>query len=101
MSKHRFLCAAMVVLLGLGGWVLAQQVQPDPKKADPGPIHLTVSPAGQSAVLLDTTNGKTWVLSRSVDGTAVWLPARRIDSEREAREWLDREKQLLPEPQKK
>jgi hypothetical protein len=101
MSKHRFLGVVLVALLALGGWVLAQQVQPDPKKADPGAGHLTVSPAGQSAVLLDTTTGKTWILSHSVDGTAVWLPLRRIDSEREAHEWLEREKQLLPGPQKK
>jgi hypothetical protein len=51
--------------------------------------------------MLETPTGKTWILSHSVDGTAVWLPVRWIDGEREAREWLEREKQLLPPPPKK
>ena len=101
MSKTMSLSAVIVAALAFGGWLLAQQAQPDRQKADTGPVHFTVSPAGNSAVLLETTTAKTWVLSHSVDGTAVWLPARRIDSEREARDWLEREKELLPGPQKK
>lgn len=101
MSKRFLLSAVIVALLGLGSWVLAQQVQPGPKKGDPDLARLTVSPADKSAVLLDATTGKTWVLSHSVDGSAVWLPIRRIDSEREMHEWLEREKARVPAPLKK
>jgi len=43
---------------------------------------------------LDTKSGKTWVLTHSVEGQSIWLPAKRIDSEDEARDWQKREEQL-------
>jgi hypothetical protein len=93
--SYRCVIGILVVgLLTLGGWAIAQQDRPGAKPAAPEGGQFVVSPAGQSAVLLDTKSGKTWVLTRSVEGQSVWLPARRIDSEEEAREWLDREKKL-------
>jgi hypothetical protein len=43
-------------------------------------------------VLVDTATGKTWVLHRGGDGSAAWLPARRIDSDKEARQWREADK---------
>jgi hypothetical protein len=79
-------------LLALGGWAIAQQERPGAQPAAPEGGPFVVSPAGQSAVLLDTRSGKTWVLTRSVEGESVWLPVKRIDSEEEARDWQQRDK---------
>jgi len=85
---------AIGILIGgflvTGSWVMAQQERPDAKKAtstEVGPF--VASPAGDTAVLLETKSGKTWVLTRSVDGRLMWLPASRIDSEEEAGVWLN------------
>jgi hypothetical protein len=42
-------------------------------------------------VLVDTATGKSWVLHRGGDGSAAWLPALRIDSDKEARQWREAE----------
>jgi hypothetical protein len=93
--SHRYLIAILIAgLLAVGGWALAQQERPGAKAPAPEGGPYVVSPAGQSAVLLDTRSGKTWVLTHSAEGQAVWLPARRIDSEEEARDWRQREKKI-------
>ena len=95
MSRTIILGALIAVGLALGGWALAQQQPPAakvPPKAESG--QFAVAPAGQSAVLLDTKTGKTWVLTHSVQGQSVWLPAKRIDSEEEAREWREYQKSI-------
>jgi hypothetical protein len=43
--------------------------------------------AGAQAVLLDTATGKTWLLQPGGDGRAVWVPARRLDSDKEISAW--------------
>jgi len=92
MSRHHVIGILVVGLLALSGWAFAQQERPGAKTAAPESGQFAVSPAGSSAVLLDTKSGKTWVLTRSVEGQSVWLPVRRIDSEEEARDWQQREK---------
>jgi hypothetical protein len=100
MSRRHVIGLLVVALLGVGGWAFAQQGGPGAKTAAPEGGPFVVSSAGQSAVLLDTKSGKTWVLTHSVEGRSIWLPARRIDSEEEARDWQQREekiKQILDE----
>lgn len=93
--SHRYVIGVLVVaLLGLGGWALAQPDRPAAKDAAPASGPFTVSPAGDSAVLLETRSGKTWVLQRSVQGDSVWLPARRIDSEEDALRWTAQQEDL-------
>jgi hypothetical protein len=91
MSRKFVFGVLITASLALGGWVLAAQQEQPAAKAPPqsasGPF--AVSPAGQSAVLLDTKSGKTWVLAHFVEGESVWLPAKRIDSEQEAKEWKE------------
>jgi hypothetical protein len=62
-----------------------------------GPIPeapFLVSAAGDTSVLVDTKSGKTWVLTRAVDGESVWLPAQRIETLEEARNWRVAQKRL-------
>ena len=93
--SHRYVIGILVAgLLAVGGWALAQQERPGAKAPAPDGGPYVVSPAGQSAVLLDTKSGKTWALTHSVEGQSIWLPAKRIDSEDEARDWQQREEQL-------
>ena len=92
---RRYVIGIVVVgLVALGSWALAQQERPGGKgpAAEGGPF--VVSPAGDTAVLLETKSGKTWVLRRSVEGDAVWLPAKRIDSHEEGNRWRQREEEL-------
>ena len=95
MSRKLIFIALIGATLALGGWALAQQ-QPPVAKIPPQPDigHFAISPAGQSAVLLDTKTGKTWVLTRSVDGESVWLPAKRIDSDIEAHDYREYQKKM-------
>lgn len=88
MSKRVIIPAVVVAALLVGGWSLAQQAQA-PKQTDPG--RFMVSPAGKSAVLLETTTGKTWLLAESADGDAVWLPLERLNSRDQFLEWRERE----------
>jgi hypothetical protein len=105
MSRKFVLGVLIAASLALGGWALAQQERPAANvaaQAASGPF--AVSPAGQSAVLLDTKSGKTWVLNRSVEGESVWLPAKRIDSEIQAKEWRQEQQYIskgLAEREKK
>jgi len=92
MSRRHVIGILVVGLLALSGWAFAQQERPGAKAAAPESGQFAVSSAGSSAVLLDTKSGKTWVLTRSVEGQSVWLPVRRIDSEEEARDWQERDK---------
>jgi hypothetical protein len=92
--SYRYVVAVLVVaLLGLGGWTLAQQDRPAAKETAPASGQFIVTPAGDTAVLLDTKSGNTWVLQRSGQGDPVWLLARRIDSVNEVRRWTDEQEQ--------
>ena len=94
MDRRYVLGFAFVALLGIGAWALAPAQQPLGKGPSPEGGQFLVSPAGESGVLVDTKSGKTWVLSRAVDGEPVWLPAKRIDSPEEAREWRIGQKKI-------
>jgi hypothetical protein len=106
MSQRIFILTLAVALVGIATWAVAQQakpvepggsqnalsgpaLQPEPKKAEGGHGPFAVAASGETAVLLDTARGKTWVLQQAGNGGAVWVPARRLDSEKEAREWLE------------
>lgn len=91
MSRQQMIVLLAVGLLTLGGWALAQQERPEAKAPTTGSGPYVVSPAGDSAVLLDTKSGASWVLHRSVEGDSVWLPAKRINSEEQALRWQKEE----------
>jgi hypothetical protein len=122
MSKHFVGVALVLALLGAGGWALAQQggsaagaggpvaepgpgaqpnlpvvlpaggSQPAAPAAQATPGRYTVAAAGAQAVLLDTATGKTWLLQAGRAGRAVWMPAQRLDSDKDLRKWLQEEK---------
>jgi len=106
MKRHHVMIAVVVGLLAMGGWGWAQQRnQPHVPVQPPTPVTFTggpfaVSPVGQSAILVETSSGKTWEMTRSAEGQVVWLPCKRIDSEKEAEEWRqieNRKRQQLEE----
>ena len=117
MSTRLFTAVLVLVLAAVGGWALAQQSRPPssfPRPDEPAPVQQPgaqavpqpglggklppaagryhVALAGERGVLVDTATGKTWDLVRGRDGRAVWLPARKLDSDKEIRQWLDAEK---------
>jgi hypothetical protein len=93
MSRRVVSLMVVVAILTLGSWGLAQQAQPIQKKSDVPGGRFAVSPAGTSAVLLDTTTGKTWILHHSVTGTsAAWLPAQQLNTDEEVVKWIGRER---------
>jgi hypothetical protein len=59
-------------------------------QATPG--RYTMVAAGAQAVLLDTATGKTWVLVRS-GVSAVWVPARRLESDKDVQRWQEENQQ--------
>jgi hypothetical protein len=90
--SQRWLIPALVLLLaGLAGWAVAQPGPGGPKKGD-GPPRFAVAATGSSAVLLETATGKTWVLNQALDGSSVWLPVRRLDTEEEVHQWMKAER---------
>jgi hypothetical protein len=94
MSRRHVIGILVLGLLALGGWAVAQQERPGAKAPAPEGGPFVVSPAGDTAVLLETKSGKTWVLRRSVEGHSVWLPAKRIDSEEDGLRWRQREEEV-------
>jgi len=93
MSKRFLVPALLLGLAGLGGWAVAQQNQPERPGAVQRFSRYTALAAGQTAILLETTTGKTWLMTQSVDGDSVWLPAQKLESEEAARRWLAKERQ--------
>src|SRR5436190_1222258 len=103
MSKMLIPVLLVVVVLVLGGWLLAQQpgapglpgaaggqgVPGQPGKPPPHPeTRFTVSGSGEGAVMVESPSGKSWLLHRLPSGGYSWLPVRRIDSEVEAKKML-------------
>ena len=104
MTRRNLIVTFVVGFLALGGWAWAQQKNPGlPGMPTPqqegGPY--AVASVGQSAILLDTKTGKTWELTHSADGQAVWLPGKRIDSDKEAEEWRHRDKNFRQQLEEK
>src|SRR5580692_3443717 len=97
MDRRHVLGIALVAILAVGAWSWSQAQQPGGKGPAPGGEQFLVSPTSESAVLLDTKSGKTWVLTRAIDGESVWLPAKRIDSPDEAQKWRMVQKRIAEE----
>jgi len=76
---------AGVLSLAGYGWLLPQTTQTPPPAA--AGDRVTVTPAGDTAVLLDPARGKTWALERRPGGGSAWLPVPRIDTDAEAERW--------------
>jgi hypothetical protein len=96
MSKRHLAVALALVFALSGGWALAQQLggggPPTTVQGAPAAAgRYAVAVSDQTSVLVDTVSGKTWVQVHA-DGRAVWLPARRIDSDKEADAWRQEER---------
>jgi hypothetical protein len=111
-------------LLAAAAWALAQQAVPAPRddaprpaarqqppsadlappvpqpretapaRAGSRPARYAVALSGERGLLVDTDTGGTWDLQRDARGRAVWVPARRLDAEKDYREWIERESKL-------
>ena len=102
MSNRLFAAPLIVAVLGLGSWALAQQIQTGGATntavgpvAAPATGRYAVSSAGNTAVLLETTTGKTWRLQQQ-GGHVFWIPIPRFETTTEAEHWLrtDHQKQI-------
>ena len=94
MSNRFFVPALLLAVTGVGGWAVAQQSSQEPlRTSKPSPGRYTVVAAGQSAILLDTGTGRTWVMNQGVNGDSAWLPSQKFDNEETARQWLATERQ--------
>jgi hypothetical protein len=89
MLKRSIGATAVAVLVVAGGWLLAQAGPAGAKKADAEVGRYAICPMGATAVMVDTTTSKTWVLHPGAEETShAWLPAERIDDAQEARKWM-------------
>jgi hypothetical protein len=97
MSKRFVVFAVFLGLAGVCGWAIAQQGgQPGrqgPFGGGPANGRYTTVAAGQSAILLDTRSGQSWVMTQGSEGDAAWLPAQKFDLAEEAHQWLVKERQ--------
>jgi hypothetical protein len=96
MSKCFVAAALLLALAGVCGWAVAQQAPPGqqgPLGRGAGNGRFTAVAAGQTAILLDTMTGQSWVITQGTDGDTAWLPAQKIDSGEAAHQWLARERQ--------
>jgi hypothetical protein len=96
MKTSHVVFGLVAVLVGVAGWALGQQAQPEPRKAEASAGY-SVASAGDGAILIETTTGRTWLLHRSIDGArSAWLPIERIDAPEKARTWwIEQEEQRL------
>ena len=89
MSKRVAVCFALCLLIAVGGWAGAQPGPGEAKKAEAGSERYIVTGMGSSAILLETTSGKTWSYQMSLHAqTGVWLPVKRLDTPEEVNEFL-------------
>jgi len=90
MSRTTILCSLVMSAVACCAFAVAQQAaQPTPPPPAGGGAGFAVSPAGDSAVLLETRSGRTWLMVRSSDRLqpAVWLPIERLEQRQQAAEW--------------
>ena len=96
MTRRLVLALSGAVTVVAAGWALAQPGGVFPGKLGPdGPNRFSVAPMGPSAVMVDTVNGRTWVLHPSADGRSpVLLPAARVDDAAAAGEWHQKNERM-------
>ena len=98
MSQRLLIPTLVLAMAGLAGWALAQPGQDGPRKGPPPEVgRYSVSASGNSAVLLDRSTAKTWVLNQGVDGFSVWIPVKRLDTEEQVRQWMKAERDRTAE----
>jgi hypothetical protein len=96
MSKRFVVVAALLGVAGICGWGIAQQGGQSGRQAAGGASgRYTAVAAGQTAILLDTRSGQSWVMTQGADGDAAWLPTQKVDSPEAAHQWLTRERQRM------
>jgi hypothetical protein len=75
---RRFLAVASVAALSLAGigYIFLTFVRPIPQhRLESQPARFSTCPIGETALLLDTVKGDTWIFRRArQDGEPVWLP---------------------------
>lgn len=96
MSRRVVIGLGVAAVVLVAGWVWAQQ-KPEAEAKPAGPAgRYTVSPAGDTAILIDTATGRAWVLTPSAvrSEASAWLPTLRIDTDKDAERWLARQREL-------
>jgi hypothetical protein len=117
MSSRILVAVLSLPVLAPAGWALAQQAGQRPVPVDPTAVRPVEAPpnpvlvqpgqpaapampgryavatsASGSLVLVDTVTGRTWTMrSVNLTGPGVWLPIRRLDSDKEVQKWLQEE----------
>ena len=65
-------------------WLIGQQSPVRSAKPESKVSSYSLSKSGSSDLLLESVQGKTWMLRRLGNGDPAWLPIPRIDSDKEA-----------------
>jgi hypothetical protein len=83
MSRPVIVFVAVVLLIACAS------AQPFQSKNDADHDNFAVSSVGDSAVLIDTQTGQSWLLQHPVSEymPSVWIPMKRLDSKEEVLRW--------------
>ncbi|MDX2035914.1 MAG: hypothetical protein SFX72_04625 [Isosphaeraceae bacterium] len=100
MSTRLVTIAALMTTMAVAaaGWSLAQSGPAADARPERDGDRFAVVSMGESAVMVETRSGKTWVLFPSGDGRpGAWLPTTRIDDRSEAEQWLEMQRHIQRE----
>jgi hypothetical protein len=67
--------------------LFAQTPEPTQNASKSGPGNYSISNAGENTFLIDSNSGATWLLFRSVDGKAAWMPLPLFKLEKDFEDW--------------
>ena len=91
---NRFLFPAIFACIAIATGIVFAASQND-SAVQQTTARYSVARAGDSAVLVDSTKGQTWLLHRSVNPNepAVWIPITRFDDDKSVHRWRSLEKE--------
>lgn len=83
MSRPLIVFVAVVLLVAFAS------AQSDPDTDSAHRQNFSVSPAGDSAIMIDTRTGRSWLLQHPESDymPSVWIPLRRLDDKEEVLRW--------------
>lgn len=92
---NRFLLPAILACIAIATGIVFAASQND-STVQQTTVRYSVASAGDSAVLVDSTKGQTWLLHRSVTPGEpdVWIQITRFDDNESARKWRSAQKEL-------
>lgn len=84
MPRRLLLIVVLIGSLIIGRSFLIGKPQKAPRIQENSSPPYAVQQVGEATLLLDSFQGKTWMLRRQEEGKGGWLPISKIDSEKEA-----------------